>query len=312
MPPHSPFPSLSVPPAVSASWLNVQLAAPQPSSADLSQEEVERTAARSSQPLPGQGPILILDCRFNLLDPDQGHREYLAGHLPGAIYWDLNQDSSGPVQRHGGRHPLPAIDTVSAKLTAIGLTAETLVVAYDASRFAFAARLWWLLRYLGHDRVTLLDGGWPAWQAAGYPVSTVVPEGPAYPLGASAFVPQVRTDWVVDRDYVIANKDHQDVLLIDSREGDRYRGEREPIDPVAGHIPGAVNYCWQDVTTSTGQALSPDQQRQHWDEVTQATEAIVYCGSGVTACVNLWSLAVAGVTNTKLYAGSWSDWCSYL
>lgn len=251
--------------------------------------------------------ITIVDCRFSLMEPDLGRQQYEAGHLPNAYYLDLNRDLSSPVQQHGGRHPLPKSEELAAKLSAMGITASTLVVAYDDSRFAFAARLWWLLRYLGHDRVAVLDGGFSNWQKAGYPVTTIVPEPKA-----GNFRPQPREHWVVDIETVKAKQELPNVALIDSREGERYRGEREPIDPIAGHIPGAINYPWQEVTTETGFLKSKKELRDRWQSLSSKEELLVYCGSGVTACVNLLALTAAGIDTGKLYAGSWSDWCSYL
>jgi len=252
--------------------------------------------------------VVIVDCRFALADPQQGYQQYQTSHIPGAYYLDLNQDLSAPVQRHGGRHPLPDPQNIAAKLAAIGVRfGETLVVAYDDSRFAFAARLWWLLRYLGHDRVAVLDGGWSAWQSQGYPVTDEIPTPQP-----GQFVPQVRSDWVVDMNSVKTQKELPEVALVDSRARDRYLGENEPIDPIAGHISGAINYPWQEVTNAQGYLHSPDQQKQRWQDLQDKSDIIVYCGSGVTACVNLLSLEIAGVEKGKLYAGSWSDWCSYL
>jgi thiosulfate/3-mercaptopyruvate sulfurtransferase len=256
--------------------------------------------------------VVIVDCRFALMQPEQGQEYYREGHIPGAYYLDLNRDLSSPVAQHGGRHPLPDVPTLARKLAAIGVSSQppdgtTLVVAYDDSRMAFAARLWWLLRYLGHDRVAILDGGWSAWKAAGYAMTSETP-----PERLGNFVPRVQTDWVMDIEQVKARKDLPGTVLVDSREGERYRGEREPIDPIAGHIPGAVNYPWQDVTDAHGFTRSKQEQQQRWQDIDQAGEIIVYCGSGVTACVNLLSLELAGIPTGKLYAGSWSDWCSYL
>jgi thiosulfate/3-mercaptopyruvate sulfurtransferase len=192
--------------------------------------------------------IVIVDCRFALTEPELGHQQYQISHIPGARYLDLNQDLSAPVERHGGRHPLPDFTKLAEKLGAIGVNfQETLVVAYDDSRLAFAARLWWLLRYMGHDKVALLDGGWKAWQAAGYPVTDAIPTPQP-----ETFVPQLRSDWVVNIDTLKVRKDLPDVVVIDSRESDRYLGKQEPIDPIAGHIPGAINYPWQDVTDAQG------------------------------------------------------------
>lgn len=272
-----------VTPVVSAAWLSEHLDDPQ---------------------------VAIADCRFALMQPALGREQYQVSHIPGAVYLDLNQDLSSPVGEHGGRHPLPDIAQLTSKLSAMGVhstpEAQTLVVAYDDSRLAFASRLWWLLRYLGHDRVVVLDGGFTGWQAAGYPVTQAIPQPKA-----GAFVPHVRSDLIVDIAAVNARKAEPGVVLVDSREAERYRGEHEPIDPIAGHIPGAVNYPWQTVTDANGYVLSTDAQRQRWHDLKAAQELMVYCGSGVTACVNLLSLELAGIQTGKLYAGSWSDWCSY-
>ncbi|MEM8602319.1 MAG: sulfurtransferase [Cyanobacteria bacterium P01_H01_bin.121] len=254
--------------------------------------------------------VRIVDCRFALADPQQGRQAYLNSHVPGAVYLDLDADLSSPVQRYGGRHPLPDPEALATKLGAIGIQSgatPTFVVAYDSSRLAFAARLWWLLRYLGHAHVAVLDGGFDQWQQQGQPLSQAIP-GPA-PV---TFTPDPQANQVVNYEYVRAVQTSPTACLIDSREGDRYRGEREPIDPIAGHIPGAVNYFWQDVTVAETGLLKPKEfQQQHWSEVQAAHEPIVYCGSGVTACVNLLSLELAGIKTAKLYAGSWSDWCAH-
>lgn len=252
--------------------------------------------------------IMIIDCRFALANPQQGQKQYQQSHIPGAFYLDLNQDLSSPVKQHGGRHPLPDTNILAAKLEKIGVNfGETLVVAYDDSRFAFASRLWWLLRYLGHQKVTLLDGGFSNWQAAGYPVTADLPKAKS-----GQFTPNLQPEMVVDIETVKkARQNLANTIVIDSRERDRYLGKHEPIDPVAGHIPGAVNLPWQDVSDETGN-VKQTEQLSRWSEYDNADEIIVYCGSGVTACVNLWSMELAGIKIGKLYAGSWSDWCSYL
>ncbi|OUL35125.1 sulfurtransferase [Nostoc sp. T09] len=252
--------------------------------------------------------VVIVDCRFSLADPQLGRRQYQESHIQGSYYLDLNQDLSSPLGEHGGRHPLPNPIDLGHKLSEIGVNYQkTLVVAYDDSRFAFAARLWWLLHYLGHENVAVLDGGFTGWQKADYPVTNIIPQ----PQTAS-FVPQIQTNKIVDIKTVKNKKDLPEIVLVDSRESDRYRGEREPIDKIAGHIPGAVNYPWQEVTDPSGYLLSPVEQRRRWEELATAEEILVYCGSGVTACVNLLSLELAGISKGKLYAGSWSDWISYM
>lgn len=252
--------------------------------------------------------VVIIDCRFRLADPQWGYQQYLHSHIPGAYYLDLDQDLSSPVSNHGGRHPLPNLEQFAAKLANMGINwGETLVVVYDDFRFAFASRVWWLLRYLGHPQVAILNGGWNAWLQNNYPVTDITPQ-----TQSGSFVPQLQTDWIVDIETVKACQDQSQTILVDSRDNYRYRGESEPIDPIAGHIPGAINLPWKAVTDEQGYLLSLQEQQQRWEPSQSRTEIIVYCGSGVTACVNLLSLSVAGIDHGKLYAGGWSDWCSYL
>jgi len=259
----------------------------------------------------GDPDLVIADCRFSLDEPTSGIGQYQQSHIPGAVYFDLNLDLSSAPQTHGGRHPLPDPLKLAAKLSAAGVSSvdsasPSHVVIYDDSRFAFASRLWWLLRYLGHEQVSLLDGGFRNWQKAGLPVTSEVPTPKV-----GCFQPQIQKGWVVDRPQVQALQNQPGAVLVDARTGDRYRGEFEPIDPIAGHIPGAVNYPWLDATDEQGYGRSPDEHRQRWASLTGATDVIVYCGSGVTACVNLLSIYLAGLPMGRLYAGSWSDWCSY-
>ena len=251
--------------------------------------------------------LVIIDCRFQLANPSWGQQEYNLGHIRGAHYLNLDQDLSSKVQSHGGRHPLPNIQNFAALLEAIGIVKnQSLVVAYDDARFAFAARLWWLLRYLGHNNIALLDGGWNSWKEANYPIITTVPQA-----AKGNFIPQVQPDWTVDIEKVKMSRDDSSIVLVDSRDRDRYEGKREPIDPIAGSIPGAVNSPWKQVTNPQGYIQSLEYQQQLWSEYQSASEIIVYCGSGVTACVNLLSLELAGFSNTKLYPGGWSDYISY-
>lgn len=252
--------------------------------------------------------VVIVDCRFQLGDPNWGEESYRQSHIKGAYYLNLDRDLSSEVQSHGGRHPLPDNNVLAQKFAQMGIIKnETLVVAYDDSRFAFASRLWWLLRYLGHDSVVLLDGGWNDWLEHNYLVSNLAP---AKRIGN--FTPQPNLDWLVDIDRVKQVWNNDDVIVVDSRDRDRYLGQREPIDPVAGSIPGAVNSPWKQVSDESGYLQPLAIQQQLWQDYQQASEIIVYCGSGVTACVNLFSLSMAGLTNTKLYPGGWSDWCSWV
>jgi thiosulfate/3-mercaptopyruvate sulfurtransferase len=250
--------------------------------------------------------VVIVDCRFSLADPSQGQQKYQTGHIPGAYYLSLDQDLSSPVSTHGGRHPLPDPNLLGNKLAAMGIEhSHTLVVVYDDSKLAFASRLWWLLRYYGHERVAVLNGGYAAWVSGGYPVHEDRPMN-----RPGRFEPVVRSNWIVDIEQV--QQPDPQWILIDAREADRYAGLREPIDPIAGHIPGAVNYPWLEITDDQGLLHPLEKQQQHWAGLDSKLVKVAYCGSGVTACVNLLSMAIAGVPKTLLYPGSWSDWCSYL
>ncbi|WP_135551868.1 sulfurtransferase [Paenibacillus cymbidii] len=251
--------------------------------------------------------IVIVDCRFQLGEREAGYEAYLEAHIPGAVYLDLERDLSGPVGPFGGRQPLPDRDAFVQTVRKAGIGNDSRVVAYDDQGGAMAARFWWMLRYLGHEAVFVLDEGFQSWQEAGFPVTAdrkvVVP---AY------FEPRLRPDLVADVAQVQAKLHQQGVVLIDSREAPRYRGETEPIDAVAGHIPGAVNLFWKDNIAADGTWKSADQLRERFAVYAEgAEEFIVYCGSGVTACSNVLALTEAGFNSVKLYAGSWSDWISY-
>lgn len=250
--------------------------------------------------------VVIFDCRFRLDKPQAGLEQYLEGHIPGAWYLDLEQDLSSAVREHGGRHPLPDEHELAEKLGRIGVGEQTSVIVYDAGE-GMAPRAWWLIRYLGHNRVRILDGGLGAWESAGYNLTTNLPapRPQKFPL-------QPHYDWVVyatDVEDVTIRR--RQAVLLDARTADRYRGEVEPLDPKAGHIPGAVNAPWQDGLTADGFWRQKAEQQQRFAKLPAGREMIAYCGSGVTACVNLFAMELAGIKGAKLYAGSWSDWCSY-
>lgn len=251
-------------------------------------------------------PAVIFDCRFSLADPQQGRALYQQGHIPGAHYLDLNRDLSGPVEEYGGRHPLPDPADFAAALAGCGVGPETEVLVYDDSRLAFASRLWWLMRSLGYRPPRLLNGGYQAFLNAGGRPDTALPEvQPCVAITATGFVGCCDIDG-------LRTIQGEGALLVDSREERRYQGLEEPIDPVAGHIPGAINRPWQGVTSTEGLVRDLSGQRAHWGDALEAGHLVVYCGSGVTACVNLFSLALLGRDEATLYAGSWSDWCAYL
>lgn len=252
--------------------------------------------------------VKIIDCRFRLTEPQWGYQEYTKSHIKNSYYLDLNQDLSTKVETHGGRHPLPDTQVLADKLASFGIIHnKTTVVVYDDSRFAFASRLWWLLKYYGHDRVFILDGGWQEWNNLKYPICdrlpTLVIEG--------TFIPQLRKDWVVDIDYIHQCQNAEDVVIIDAREHDRYIGKTEPIDPIAGSIPTAKNVFWQDITTEEGKLKTTAELATIWHPYEDYREIIVYCGSGVTACVDILALKTLNLNHCKLYVGGWSDWCSY-
>ena len=253
--------------------------------------------------------VRLLDCRYALSDPLLGRLAYLEGHVPGAVYADLETDLSGPVQESGvgGRHPLPDPDTLAAWLGSVGIGNSSVVVCYDdpsGGQGFYAARAWWLLRWLGHREVYVLDGGFPAYRAEGGDVSTDEP-APA----PTAFRPQVRPELVATAQDVAGRP--AGTLLLDSRAPGRYRGEQEPIDARAGHIPGAVNRDWSGALNSYGHWRAPETQAGRLDA--GAAPTITYCGSGVSAAPNLLARELAGVPlgpDNRLYAGSWSDWIS--
>lgn len=257
--------------------------------------------------LTGHGAV-VFDCRFSLADPEAGRAQYLQGHVPGAHFLDLNSDLAGAVGDHGGRHPLPAAADFAALLAAHGVGPDTRVVAYDDSRFAGGARLWWLMRSLGYRPPRLLNGGYQAWLAAGGEPEAAVPATTAHPESGSprdAFAGHCDIEG-------LRLAQAEGAVVVDSREERRYQGLEEPIDPVAGHIPGAINRPWQGVTCAAGNLRDVQDLQQHWGDALEAERLVIYCGSGVTACVNLFSLAALGREDATLYAGSWSDWSSYL
>lgn len=252
--------------------------------------------------------VIIIDCRFRLSESDWGYQQYNYSHIDNAYYLDLNKDLSSLIQTHGGRHPLPDIQVFTQKLEAMGIFHQkTTVVVYDDSRFAFASRLWWLLQYLGHDQVFILDGGWQQWIQLNYPISNIKPS-----FCQGSFSPTFQSHWLVDIDYVKFHQYSDSTVIIDARSGDRYKGQIEPIDPVAGCIPSAKNIFWQEMTTDNHNLKSLTQLETIWHPYKNYEEIIVYCGSGVTACVDIVALKTINIDHCKLYAGGWSDWCSYV
>jgi thiosulfate/3-mercaptopyruvate sulfurtransferase len=253
---------------------------------------------------------VIIDCRFSLADSGEGAARYREGHIPGAHYLHLEQDMSSSVSMHGGRHPLPEANEFVAVLASLGIGPTTRVIAYDDSRMAYAARLWWMMRSLGFKPPRLLNGGYQFWLQAGGMPETEIPSA-VVSVAEQKYKLAAKFSGVCD---IQGLREAQGAgcTVIDSREEKRYQGLEEPIDPVVGHIPGAINRPWQGVSDSSGRFLAEEAQRQHWGDVLEAGQLAVYCGSGVTACVNLFSLSSLGRDDAILYSGSWSDWCSYL
>ncbi len=262
-------------------------------------------AAEDVYPQLQSGDWLIADLRFALADPDYGEKSYLQNHLPGAVYLDLNRDLSGPLAAHGGRHPWPDLQALLTTLRRAGLSNQSRVLIYDDAANMYAGRLWALLRWLGHEQVQLLDGGWQAWLSAGLPVTTALPE-----IQPGDFEPELRPQFLASVDEL--RSPARDVVLLDARSAERYRGESEPLDARAGHIPGALNRPFAE--NLQGQLFkSPDLLRSEMQALglMPDQEIIVYCGSGVTANHTLIALAEAGFKRGRLYPGSWSDWVSY-
>jgi len=253
---------------------------------------------------------VVLDCRHDLMNPAFGRDAFAAGHIPGAQFAGIDDDLSGPKNANDasfrGRHPLPARAALIDTLRRFGIGDDTQVVAYDAHGGMYAARLWWLLRWMGHEAVAVLDGGLPAWQAAGFDVSTdVTPRSPGNVSDRPALTRTVTVDDVV------ANLTSGVNVVVDARAPDRFRGENETIDPVGGHIPGAKNRFFKDNLNADG-TFKPAEEL--WGAFaplfTEPTSAIMQCGSGVTACHNLLAMELAGLPGAALYPGSWSEWCA--
>ncbi|MBB6633225.1 sulfurtransferase [Cohnella thailandensis] len=255
-----------------------------------------------------ESDLVIVDCRFVMGQPDAGRAAYEESHIPGAVYLDLERDLSAPVEEdgQGGRHPLPDAAELAGRLSRVGIGNDSRVVAYDDQGGAMASRLWWLLRYLGHENVFVLDEGFSAWKKGGYPVNA-----DQKVLIPSTFLATVQHSMLVEMEEVQESLGGEERVLVDSREAPRYRGEVEPLDKKAGHIPGARNKFWKGVLQEDGSFKSPEALAEHFADLPRDKELVVYCGSGVTATPNVLALSEAGFEKVKLYAGSWSDWISY-
>lgn len=250
----------------------------------------------------------IFDCRHDLRDTGYGEKAYAREHIPGSLFLHLDRDLSGKTTGANGRHPLPDPQAFAARMAACGVGPQTQVVAYDNEANAFASRLWWLLRWIGHEKVAVLDGGLAGWKRAKQPLSAEVPQVPAAQLPVR---PQGAT---VDADYVLARLGKPEMLLLDARSEERFAGQNETLDPVGGHIPGAINRFYLDNLDDAGVYFKPATElRAEFDALLagRTPEAVVQqCGSGVTACHNILAMEVAGLKGSRLYPGSWSEWCA--
>lgn len=252
---------------------------------------------------------VVVDVRFALRQPDQGERDYLAGHIAGAVYAHLDRDLSSPqIVGATGRHPLPPLDALSKSLGQWGIDHRTQVVVYDDAGGMMAGRLWWMLHFVGHDAVALLDGGWPRWREEGLPVRTGSEMRASRQFAANPYLHLVATAQEIE-----ARLGDPALRLLDARAADRFRGENETLDPLGGHIPGAISAPYMANLGADGLMLSAEQLRTRYEQLLDgapADEAIVYCGSGVSAAHDVLAIRHAGLPMPRLYVGSWSDWVS--
>ncbi len=257
----------------------------------------------------GDHAVTVVDSRFDLAQPAWGDAQYPLAHIPGAVYAHLDRDLSGAKTGSNGRHPLPEPADFRAAMSRLGIGPGVAVVAYDQADGMWASRLWWLLRYYGHAEVCVLDGGLARWQAEGRPTVAGVEA-----RRAASFVGVPRPGWIVEAAELQARwMNAADRVVIDARAGERYRGEVEPIDRVAGHIPGAVNQPYKTNVDADGRFLAPEVLRARYGELLAGRapeQAVTYCGSGVSAAHNLLALEIAGLSGARLYPGSWSEWSS--
>lgn len=249
----------------------------------------------------------VFDCRHQLSDVAYGEKVYTEGHVPGAFFMHLDRDLSSPMNGLNGRHPLPDPQLLASKLGATGVSRETQVVVYDDAGGMVAGRLWWLLRWLGHDRVALLDGGINQWVKEGQPLSVEPAKSSRSVFGMA------QRDWIASTDEVLANIDTNAFCVVDARAPDRFRGENETLDPVGGHIPGARNRFFRNNLDADGLFRPAAELRSEFLSLFAGVDpenTVMQCGSGVSACHNLLAMEIAGLHGARLYAGSWSEWCS--
>ena len=252
--------------------------------------------------------LVLVDCRFSLMDKEYGKRSYEESHIKGAVRIDIETELSAPVKEHGGRHPLPNVEELKITFENIGISNDSIVVAYDEGDLAGPARLWWILKYLGHEKVYVLDGGINEFIKIGGEVSNEVPV-----ITKGSLNININEYMKVDMEYVRNSINKDNIAIIDSRENVRYIGEFEPVDKKCGHIPSALNFFWMDILDqSEGKITLKNKSdlEKHFEELNKFDEVIVYCGSGITACPNSLALTEVGI-NHKVYTGSFSDWISY-
>ena len=255
----------------------------------------------------GKKDLVIVDCRFALADLSKGRKDYDTSHIPGAHYAHLDDDLSGEIiPGKTGRHPFPEINEFVKKCSAWGIDQNTQVVAYDYGHGGIAARLWFMLKWLGHEKVAVLDGGWKNWVSHKFPTSNILPD-----ISAKEFQPSVHNERLVDAKTMETIIKNDKFLIVDSRAAVRYRGEEEPIDPVAGHIPGAVSAPFLENIGENGCFKNIEELKMRFEKILNdrsPENTVFYCGSGVTACHNLLALSHIGIDQVKLYPGSWSHW----
>jgi len=249
----------------------------------------------------------FFDCRYELTAPDMKKAEFAVSHIPGALYVHMNQDlAANHVPGKTGRHPLPSVDDMARKFSAIGIDKSIQVVVYDDAVGSHAARLWWMLRWLGHDAVAVIDGGWSRWIKEERPVSSelLVPE-------AKEFIASPRLSWTITADEIFENLNNTETCVLDARSAQRFQGENEKFDPVAGHIPGANSAPFTDNLDENGNWKSISELRQRFENLLDGfpvEKTVSYCGSGITACHNILAMYHAGLGDSRLYPGSWSEW----
>ncbi|WP_188205980.1 sulfurtransferase [Alkalibacillus aidingensis] len=251
------------------------------------------------------GEVIFVDCRFDLQDSSKGRGLFEQEHLPNSIYFDLEEDLSGPVGERGGRHPLPNLESFTNKLAASGITPDSTLIVYD-NNYAFASRFYWLMKLIRHKTIYLINGGFNAWKEAGYPTTDEQPVNSA----KGHYGPfEVNREIIAVQEEVFKSINEKGVAIIDSRSYERFSGQFEPIDHKAGHIPTAKNYDWQNLFEK-GYFKSTKELMNYFKDLAGANQIIVYCGSGVTAAPNVLALWQCGFSNVKLYVGSFSDWIS--